>query len=64
MKDKIVIFTSHRLSTVFLADKIIVLEQGKVLEQGTQAELLRAKGRYAELFGYQSKKYEAAREEG
>lgn len=64
MKDKIVIFTSHRLSTVFLADKIIVLEQGKILEQGTQAELLRAKGRYAELFGYQSKKYEAAREEG
>lgn len=64
MKGKMVIFTSHRLSTVFLADKIIVLEQGKILEQGTQAELLRAKGRYAELFGYQSKKYEAAREEG
>lgn len=62
MKGKIVIFTSHRLSTVFLADKIIVLEQGKIMEQGTQAELLRAKGRYAELFGYQSKKYEAARE--
>ena len=64
MKGKIVIFTSHRLSTVFLADKIIVLEQGNILEQGTQAELLRAKGRYAELFGYQSQKYEAAREEG
>ncbi|MCM1103440.1 MAG: ABC transporter ATP-binding protein/permease [Clostridium sp.] len=64
MKGKIVIFTSHRLSTVSLADKIIVLEQGKVLEQGTQVELLRAEGRYAELFRYQSQKYEAAREEG
>ena len=64
MKGKIVIFTSHRLSTVFLADRVIVLEQGNILEQGTQTELLRAKGRYAELFSYQSQKYEAAKEGG
>ncbi len=63
MKDKIVIFTSHRLSNVSLADTILVLEHGKVLEKGTQAQLLQAGGRYAELFGYQSRKYEAAKED-
>lgn len=62
MKDKIVIFTSHRLSNVSLADTIMVLEHGKVLEIGTQSQLLQAGGRYAELFGYQSRKYEAAKE--
>ena len=54
---KITIFTSHRLSNVSLADKIIVLDSGEVLEIGTQGELLKNKGRYAELFGYQRDKF-------
>lgn len=62
-RGKTTIFTSHRLSNVFLADKIIVLEQGRIIEEGTQAELLRNKQRYAELFRYQQEKY-AVREEG
>jgi len=54
---KLTIFTSHRLSNVALADRIIVLEDGKVLEIGTQDELMVNKKRYAELFRYQQDKY-------
>jgi len=54
---KMAIFTSHRLSNVSLADRILVLENGKVVEDGTQAELLRNKQRYAELFTYQKERY-------
>lgn len=54
---KMTIFTSHRLSNVFLADRIIVLEKGKIVEDGTQEELLKNKQRYAELFRYQQEKY-------
>jgi len=56
-KGKMVIFTSHRLSNVFLADRIIVLEKGRIVEDGTQEELLKNKHRYAELFRYQQEKY-------
>jgi len=55
--DKLTIFTSHRLSNVSLADRIIVLENGRIVEDGTQEELLENKHRYAELFNYQRKKY-------
>lgn len=54
---KITIFTSHRLSNVFLADRILVLEKGKIVEDGTQEDLLNNKQRYAELFRYQQEKY-------
>jgi len=56
-KDKLTIFTSHRLSNVFLADKIIVLENGQVCEEGTQEQLLKDKKRFAELFKYQQEKF-------
>jgi len=54
---KLTIFTSHRLSNTFLADRIIVLESGRVIEDGTQKELLKNKHRYAELYKYQSDKF-------
>ncbi|QNK41201.1 ABC transporter ATP-binding protein [Caproicibacter fermentans] len=55
---KMTIFTSHRLSNISLADRIIVLENGKVIEDGTQEQLLKNKCRYAELFQYQREKYQ------
>ena len=58
-KDKMTIFTSHRLSNVVLADRILVLENGTILEDGTQKELLANNKRYAELYHYQSEKFQA-----
>ncbi len=48
-----VIAVAHRLSTIEHADNIVVFEQGRVVEQGSQAELLQAAGRYAEYYRLQ-----------
>jgi len=55
--NKMTIFTSHRLSNVSLADRIIVLENGRVIEDGTQDELMKNNHRYAEMFKYQQERY-------
>ncbi|MBV6624352.1 MAG: ABC transporter ATP-binding protein [Rivularia sp. (in: Bacteria)] len=56
-QDKMVFLISHRFSTVRMADKIVVIEQGEVLETGTHEELLQANGRYATLFSLQAQGY-------
>ncbi len=56
-KDKTVIIISHRFSTVRNADRIIVLEDGKIVEEGDHKKLMREKGLYAELFELQAKGY-------
>jgi len=56
-KGKTTIFVSHRLSSATTADKIIVLEYGEKIEEGSHAELMKLKGRYFELFTTQAKRY-------
>jgi len=55
--DKCAVLISHRFSTVRMADRIIVLHEGKLLEHGTHEELLAAKGQYSELFQLQAAGY-------
>ncbi len=55
--DKTVIFISHRLSTTRNADRIIMLENGRIAEQGSHAELLALGGKYAEMWKVQAGAY-------
>ena len=48
------IVVAHRLSTIVDADQIVVLEHGKLVEQGTHAELLEKRAVYARLYGLQA----------
>ena len=57
LKGRIGIVISHRFSTVRIADRIAVIADGRVAELGSHEELLRAKGRYAELFELQAAGY-------
>ena len=57
-KNKMMLFTSHQLRNVSIADLIVVLEHGKVLEIGTPKELLERQGRFSELYHFQSDKYQ------
>jgi len=50
MQGRTSIIIAHRLSTVRTADRIIVLKQGRIIEEGTHDQLLTAGGHYAELY--------------
>ena len=54
------LLVAHRFSTVRLADRILVLEQGQVIEDGTHEELLHLNGTYARLFRLQADAYLAS----
>lgn len=58
-QDKTVLFISHRLSTTKLADRIIMLENGRIIEEGSHEELMELGGQYAEMFHMQAEKYRA-----
>ncbi len=58
IQNKTVIIISHRFSTVRNADRIIVLDKGEIIEEGTHAELLKHDGKYANAFKLQAKGYE------
>ncbi len=54
MKNKTVIAIAHRLSTIAAMDRLIVLDQGRIIEQGTHGELIEKNGHYARLWAHQS----------
>lgn len=57
MAGRMALVISHRFSTVRMADRIVVLKNGEIVEQGTHEELVAAEGLYAELFGMQAAGY-------
>lgn len=56
-RNKTAVIISHRFSTVRMADRILVLNSGRVVEAGSHEELIAAGGRYAELFNLQAAGY-------
>jgi ATP-binding cassette subfamily B multidrug efflux pump len=54
MSGKTVIAIAHRLSTIAAMDRLIVFDEGKIVEQGTHHELLAKNGVYSKLWGLQS----------
>lgn len=56
-ENKSVVFISHRLSTTRIADRIYMLEKGRIIEEGSHAELLSLNGKYAEMWKVQAGQY-------
>ena len=56
-RGRMAVLISHRFSTVRMADRILVLEDGRLIEAGSHAELMALGGHYAELFELQASSY-------
>lgn len=52
-----ILFISHRLSTTKMVDRIFMMENGRIIEQGSHEELMRLKGKYAHMFNLQASRY-------
>jgi ABC-type multidrug transport system fused ATPase/permease subunit len=59
MKTRTTFVIAHRLSTVEKADRILVMEKGQIVEQGSHQELLDLAGRYSQLYNNQFSELEA-----
>jgi ATP-binding cassette subfamily B protein len=62
-QDKTMVFISHRLSSVQNADMVFMLEQGRLIEQGTHKELMKSGGAYADMYKKQAENYLALEED-
>lgn len=57
MEDKSILFISHRMSSCRFCDRIIVLSEGKIAEEGTHGELMKKRGIYCGLFEARAENY-------
>lgn len=63
LQGRISVVIAHRLPTIRNADRILVVERGKIIESGSHDELLQLKGRYSKLYNQQSLSEFSQREE-
>ncbi|WP_427338336.1 ABC transporter ATP-binding protein [Caloranaerobacter sp. DY30410] len=63
-ENKIAIFITHRLSTTVMADRIYLIDNGRVIEQGTHKELMELNGEYKRMFDAQAQFYREQAEDG
>lgn len=62
VKGKTAIFISHRLSSTRFCDKIVMFEDGKIIEEGTHDELMKTGGKYSDMFQIQAQYYKSEKE--
>ncbi|MGQ9925755.1 MAG: ABC transporter ATP-binding protein [Chloroflexaceae bacterium] len=63
MRERTAVIIAHRLSTVAIAHRIVVLDQGRIVEEGSHAELLERQGMYARLYALQFRELDTGAEE-